>query len=739
MTDLSGLISSMLPPDIAQEAAQLSNQQRGWLEAAILAVKDDIADGDGDIDEAELVRTAIRLIKDDKKPPPTTAQQMAGLSEVDLTVVAQTSQEPDLRYLAQAEMLARQGQLEEPKTTNKWPIDYQKVRAWRQYELARYAADPDYFESRRAFYASGVDGCIAFINHWIDTHEPRNAGKKDPVTGQRLETVMPLILFPRQEQMLRFGFACLDNEANGLIEKSRDMGATWTWLAASIWMWLFWEACSVGWGTATAIKLDRSSDSGSIFVKLRNTIKSLPAVFKPKGLIPHRHLLDKRVGNPDNGSAIFGEIGEEIGRGSRARVYFVDEAAHLLNPEEVEAALSETTRVRIDMSSVSGLGSVFHRTRVSGKVWEPGKDENVVQDRTNVFILDWRHHPGKNKEWYSKRQALFASKGLSHVFASEVDRDYAAALQGTIIPKAWLEACVDAHLKIPGWVDDPDDPWFGGFDVADGGLATNAVVKRRAWIVKYADQWGGDDTSINTRRALDGCKDTLPIILSYDSVGVGAGARGESNRLIAEGIMPQGITMVPWNGGAKVQWPGKHLIPEDESSPKNKAYFANLKAQGWWNLRMRVYRTFRYIVHGEVSPIDGLISFDKQAIGDFLYKLIEEIAQPTAQPNTLMKLQVDKTPDGAQSPNFGDACMMCCFPLRDRASEHMQALAKPLLVNAGQNCLHCGSRRTHALGATRYQCHACGTIGDWEEGTVDVRARGKTPLISTSVGIKSHR
>ncbi len=727
MNAIPGLISSSLPTTIAEGMARMDAQQLEQLEAAINSVRADLAEGD-DLDED----TALELINFILTPPPsvpTIVEQMAQLSEVDLTAIVQTPPTIADKYLAQAELLLRTGELTEPSTTNAWPIDYDKVRAWRQRELLLYAQDPQYLANRKAFYASGVDGCIAFINHWIDTHEPRNAGKKDPDTGRPLETVMPLILFDRQEDLVRFFFGCMDAEANGLVEKSRDMGATWTLLAVSIWMWVFWDSCSVGWGTATAIKLDRSGDTGSIFVKLRTTIKSLPDVFKPPSLNPPRHLLDKRVANPDNGSAIFGEIGEEIGRGSRARAYIVDESAHLLNPEEVEAALSETTRVRIDISSVSGLGTVFHRTRVGGKVWERG--DPIVSDRTNVLIMDWSHHPAKNREWYEQRAALFASKGLSHVFASEVDRDYAAALQGTIIPKAWLESCVDAHLRL-GEPDDWDGPHVGGLDVADGGLDTNAYVGRAGWVVKRCDQWGERDTAKTTRRAIDLCSDALPQLLSYDSIGVGSGVKAESNRLNDDGLLPQGLTLVPWNAGGKVQWPGKHLIPDDEGSPKNKAYFYNLKAQGWWSLRTRVYKTFRYITEGERSPIDQLISFDSKAIGKLLYKLIEELAQPTAQPNTLMKLAVDKAPEGAASPNLGDACMMCCFPLRDRAMDHLQALAVPLLVHAGRNCLQCGSRRTHELGSTRYQCHACGHIGDWEEGTVDLRARGKSPIVAVS-------
>lgn len=698
-----------------------------------------------DLSEDDLISLMDQI---DTPKTPTITEVISDLNDTELEELTQVAQLPTDKYLAQAELLMRQGQLVEPKTTDKWPIDYSKVYAWRQYELMRYNQDPSYFEQRKAFYGSGVDGCIAFVNHWIDTHDPRNAGLRDS-NGNRLPVSLPLVLFPRQEQFIRFIFACMEAEADGLIEKSRDMGATWVALSASIWMWLFWDAVTVGWGSATAVKLDRSGDAGSIFYKIRDTVRGLPPVFKPAGLIPKVHLLDKRVSNPQNGAGIVGEVGDEVGRGSRTRVYFVDEAAHFEHPEAVTAALSDTTRVRIDISSVSGLGTVFHRMRMGGVVWEQGQE--VVRTKTNVFIMDWRHHPAKTKDWYDTRQAKFESEGLGHIFAQEVDRDYAAALQGTIIPKKWLEACVDAHLKVGDRGDWEEGAWIAGQDVADGGVDTNAFVARKGWVFKSAQQWGERDTAVTTRRMLKHAQELpslvlkLPheklsaharlnvdsgisnVVINYDAVGVGAGLKAEANRLKDDGAMPAGITLVPWHAGGKVQWPGKNIIPDDKASPRNKDYFANLKAQAWWDLRMRVYRTFRAVTVGELLPVHELVSFDSVAIGQWLYKMIEELAQPTAQPDTRMRLVVDKTPDGAKSPNFGDATVMCAFPLSDKGSDGFKSLSRPLLVNAGEACLECGHRPVHELGVGRYQCHACGHIGDRDEGTVDRRARGLPP------------
>jgi phage terminase large subunit len=686
------------------------------LEKAAMTINPD------DLSESDLIDLLDQI---DTPKPPTAIEIVQGLEDEDLQQLIAVAPTTADKYLAQAELLSRSGALKEPTTTDNWPIDYSQVYAWRQYELMRYSQDPAYLAQRKAFYASGVEGCIAFINHWIDTHDPRNAGLVDQF-GKRLPVRLPLVLFKRQEELIRFMFACMDAEADGLVEKTRDMGATWVALAGSIWMWIFLDAVTVGWGSATAVKLDRSGDSGSIFWKARTMARELPPPFKPRGLIPKVHLLDKRLSNPENGAGIVGEVGDEVGRGSRTRVYVVDEAAHFEHPESITAALSDTTRVRIDISSVSGLGTVFHRMRQAGKEWEAG--QAVSRDRVNVFIMDWRHHPAKTKEWYDMRQAKFEAEGMAHIFAQEVDRDYAASLVGTIVPKKWLEACVDAHLK----VGDRDD-WFAGgdtagLDVADEGLDLNAFVARKGWVINQADDWGDRDTGATTRHVVQLCRTrNNRMAVYYDSIGVGAGVKSEYNRLRAESGLPDGLSFVPWHAGGKVQWPGKNIIPNDKNSPKNKDYFANLKAQGWWDLRNRAYATYRYVTEGVVASVDQMISFDSKTIGAKLYKLIDEIAQPTAIPDTRMRLVVDKKPDGAKSPNLGDACMQCCFPIRPAGSQELVSVSKPVLVNAGASCLECGHQPVHELGLGRYQCHSCGHIGDRDEGTVDRRARGTPP------------
>jgi hypothetical protein len=314
--------------------------------------------------------------------------------------------------------------------------------------------------------------------------------------------------------------------------------------------------------------------------------------------------------NLDNGATITGESGDEIGRGGRKRIYFVDEAAHLEHPESIEAALSENTRVRIDISSVNGIGNVFYRRREACEDWEPKTE--VRRGHTYAFVLDWRDHPEKTEAWYKERRQKFVDEGLLHVFKQEVDRDYAASVANAIIPLEWIRSATDAHIKLK-MPHMEDGGWVAGLDVADGGGDRNALAKRKGVILKHVDEWGERDTGATARRAVEACKKTTPIEVQYDCIGVGAGVKAEVNRLRDEHLVPDGVRFVPWDAGARPRHPDRRVIPGDRQSPLNKDFYGNLKAQAWWSLRRRFELTHRAVTEGiKVSPDDMIsISSDR--------------------------------------------------------------------------------------------------------------------------------
>lgn len=547
-----------------------------------------------------------------------------------------------------------------PATPDPWPKDkaslirfYDEVQLWRTQTAGALANDPKLAAAARAYYQTRP---CTFINHWVWTFDPRNVSRGLP-------TKLPLVLFPKQKQFIKFIHTCMLNEVSGLCEKSRTMGATWTACGYSIWLWLFHANVSIGWGSRKGHLVDHLGNPDSIFEKLRIIVRNLPSAILPTDLNEDEHLVYMRCLNPQNGSSITGEAGDNIGRGGRKLIYFKDESAHYERAERIEAALMDNTRCQIDISSINPdtTGASFTKRRDAGVEWKPGM--KLTKDKTYVFILDYFDHPGNSREEHTARKKKAEDEGLGHVFAREIDRDYSATLDQVCIPRAWIDAAIDAHKKL-GF--DDTGMWVAGLDVADGGLDRDALVRRKGSIVKFVDEWKSTDGGVCARRAVAACDGLGPIEVNYDCIGVGASVKSEINRLEREQQLPKSIKVVAWHAGTTALDPSAKVNPEDKAGPSNKDFFANLKAQGWWKLRRRFELTYRAVVQGETALAerpDELISLPSDL--PLLQSLIKELAQPVFTQSSNLRLMVDKTPDGKKSPNMGDAMVMAFHPYRE--------------------------------------------------------------------------
>jgi phage terminase large subunit len=547
-----------------------------------------------------------------------------------------------------------------------WPPDYATVRRDRAARLRILHQDPIALAGAEKFYAKrGAEGCIAFIEEWCDTFDPRNAGSVDS-RGRRKPTTMPFILFPRQREFIEFLYQCYSEDAHGLVEKSRDMGASWLCIAFSVWLFLFVEGATVGWGSRHGAQVDKIGDMSSIFEKLRFTLRTVPRCFWPEGFTED-NMNSMKIYAP-NGNSITGECGDDVGRGGRTRIYFKDESAHYEHPEMIEASLGDNTRVQIDISSVNGLGNVFHRKREAGVDWTPGQP--VQKTATNVFVMDWSDHPYKTQKWYEERENKAIEEGLLHVFRQEVDRNYAASVEGIIIPAEWVKSAIDAHVKLEFTVV-KNDRCYAGLDVADGGGDRNALAVREGPILRHCSMWGERDTGVTTRRAIEGvqpyARKQRRVNMQYDSIGVGAGVKAESNRLVDEDLMPKFVSLVSWNAGSAVLEPDERVVEDDDESPLNKDFYKNLKAQAWWQLRLRFERTHRAVEKNDphMYDQDDLISLPSDL--PLLRSIQKELSQPTAKKDPRMRLMIDKAPEGTKSPNLADAIVMCFWPVDSTA------------------------------------------------------------------------
>ena len=538
-----------------------------------------------------------------------------------------------------------------------WPPEVVPVLAWRLDAVRRFRKDPKLLVAAKSYY-SHPDNWSEFITHWCDTYDPRNSGHDLPAR-------MPFLMFDKQFELVRFLSALIEGQQDGLIEKARDMGATWVAAAFSVCMWLFVPGSAVGWGSRKELLVDRIGDPSSIFEKIRMLILGLPPEFLPKGFDRRTCFSYMKILNPETGSTIVGEAGDNIGRGGRTSIYFKDESAHYERPEPVEAALGDNTRVQVDISSVNGIGNVFHQKRESGREWSGGP---AHPGTTNIFVMDWSDHPAKTQAWYDERKKKATESGLLHLFAQEVDRDYTASVRGILIPSAHVTAAIDAHLKL-GF--EPTFPGIAALDVADndGVGDKNAFAARYGQVAAFIDEWGQGDTGKTTRLAVGHCIDLGIDELQYDKVGVGSGVKAEGVRLMElrdedpDGFaIPPDFTFVPWSGADAVQDKDSFMVDGDPESPRNGDFFENYKAQAWWHLSRLFSNTYRAVTEGVHFAEDQLISLPSNL--QHLSTLRKQLSQVTVTRSSRLKVMINKTPEGTLSPNLADALVMAFFPQR---------------------------------------------------------------------------
>lgn len=338
-----------------------------------------------------------------------------------------------------------------------------------------------------------------WITDWGLTFDPRNPERGMPATA-------PFVLFPKQVEAVEWVIARWRSREDGVVEKSRDMGVSWLCVATAAWMWVFQPGVVVGFGSRKEDYVDRIGDPSSLFWKIRAYIRLLPKRMRPPGYDEKKHAPFMRVINPTNDSAIIGEAGSNIGRGARTSIYFKDESAFYEQAEQIDAALSQTSNCKIDVSTPNGEGNPFWKKRHGG--------------RLPVFVFDWRDDPRKGPEWYAKQKATLDPV----VLAQEVDRDYSASIgnsfiSGDIVTQAMARGPAD----VPGV-----GPLRIGLDVARFGDDKCVFTVRRGRLLVRQTVWGKTDlmsTAGRVRQEMLAFRNAGAHIeqVAVDSIGVGAG------------------------------------------------------------------------------------------------------------------------------------------------------------------------------------------------------------------------
>jgi phage terminase large subunit len=500
-------------------------------------------------------------------------------------------------------------------------VEYLRLEVIRRIRLLEVSkTNPDLVLSECARNA------VKWVNDWVWTYDPRN-----PIDG--IPAAIPMRLRPKQEDFLRWVDDRISKKQNGLIEKSRDEGMTWAVSAFFVHHWLFHKGFKGGIGSRKLDLVDRKGDPDSIFEKIRFIVRNLPLWMLPKSFNFNQHVAYCRLVNPDLDSSITGEGGENIGRGGRNTVYFVDEHAMLEQAETTEQALSQNAPCVLYGSTPRGVGNLFYQKRFDGK--------------TPVFTFNWLENPDKNHSiefdgktiypWYESQAAKYDAVTI----AQEIDIDYTASVSGIVIPAQWVEAALKFDLE-------PSGIKTAGLDVSDEGAAETVYTSRHGACVMTLEPIQGGVGVIPGFIEEFAARDGITAMY-YDRLGVGASITATTARK----SLGYSVTGIANNETAtRTKYPD---LPDVTAEDR----FINYAAELWWRLRIRFQNTFNRVNGiGNPAPDDECISLKRLAKHPGIHKLCAQLSQPTYEKMGVNdKIRVNKKGNGSSSPDHAESLM----------------------------------------------------------------------------------
>lgn len=503
-------------------------------------------------------------------------------------------------------------------------------------EIVRRIELKDRVETDVARMAAVLEHCrrdpVTFIGDWCWTSDPRN-------TSRGLPTTIPFRLRPRQAAFI----AWLDDrearQENGLVEKSRDEGMTWVMCAYLLHHWLFVPGFAGAIGSRKQDLVDKLGDPDAIFWKLRFLLEHLPRWFLPPGFERRAHDNFLRLQNPATGATIKGEAGDNMGRGGRSSLYFIDEWAFVDRPEAVNAAVSQNSNVVIKGSTPNGVGNLMYTERFSG--------------RFPVFTFHWRDNPDKNHQarnekgelvypWYERQKHNLDPVTL----AQEVDIDYTASVSGVVIPAKWVQAAI-AYPLAEGAVR------ASGLDPSGDGKDSTVYAHRRGGTVSRIEVIKSGELQ-QASDVEDLARADAPATLYYDRLGIGSGITATLKH--REDDLPFAVVGVSNSDApSRRRFEDKPDVPADER-------FANYAAELWWSLRLRFRATYERAQGIAEHPDDDCISIPNEPA------LIAQLSQPTYAKNSRDKIHVDKRGAGTSSPDHAEAILYAFATAKPRTT-----------------------------------------------------------------------
>ena len=283
------------------------------------------------------------------------------------------------------------------------------------------------------------------------------------------------------------------------------------------------------------------------------------------------------------------------------------------------------------------------------------EDDDILIIEINYWDNPW--FPEVLERDRRRDEAMLPKAKYDHIWRGH----YADTVEDAIIEPEWFDACIDAHVKL-GF--QPLGQERVAYDPADSGDAKAVAYSHGSVVLDVRSNDSGEiDTATDwaTSFAIDRKPDTF----TWDADGMGMGLK----RQIAQAFEGKKVIVEAFRGSEGVDDPDKlyDRIDGEVKDPKtNKETFTNKRAQYYWMLRDRMFRTYQAVEKNVYHSPDELISLSSDI--EELDVLRSEACriprkyvpsgriQLMSKPDMKSKLELD-------SPNMADAVMMLMRPV----------------------------------------------------------------------------
>lgn len=293
--------------------------------------------------------------------------------------------------------------------------------------------------------------CAADPAYWLTMYgiilEPRDLEDRPPEW-------LRWIPFAFQVQFLRWIQHTMKQSkkgrGDGIVEKSRGMGATWIFCAYTVWAWLFLPVFTCGVISRTGDAVDKTGSADTLFYKIRSLMgvePQLPEKYRlPKWMIPkgmsEDHIVKMSITHPTKTCIITGETTTALsGVSGRNTMRWTDEAARFAEFPDSWRNQNSVTQHRFALSSADMAAPLFKVLADRGKeAWN-----NPEMAAPECLRLDWWIHPFQDQEWYIDTKDRFSDDPA--YFSREYEIDYRAGEGDRVYRKFEDYDLVDAPFE----------------------------------------------------------------------------------------------------------------------------------------------------------------------------------------------------------------------------------------------------------------------------------------------------